>query len=166
MRDIISPMKDNSGRGKPSEARKHFFTVEQEVGNLFRRMLDVLLAEEKLTPPQFICIERLRMMNRPCKMSELADSVFMTPAVMTGVVDRLGDLGLVKRNADPTDRRIALLTLTARGLQALSRVEAEMATVADRFTARISTADIEVAVRVRKEYAEFLREELKSLKAR
>lgn len=146
--------------------REDFFTVEQEVNNILHRVLDVFLSTEKLTPPQFICIERLYEMNRPCKMSELADSILMRPAVMTGVVDRLSALDFVKRGFDETDRRIILLTLTARGLQALSRVNEKLRMLARRFTARVSKEDLEAAVRVRKKYAEFLSKELKSPQAK
>ncbi len=165
-------MKDNETQRKQSamkgaivaSRREDFFAVEQEVNNVFHRMIDVLLAAEKLTPPQFICIERLREMNRPCKMSELADSIFMNPAVMTGVVDRLTDLDFIRRNLDESDRRVILLTLTAQGLRVLSRVDGKLRILARRFTALIPRADLDATVRVRRKYAEFLREELKSLK--
>jgi DNA-binding MarR family transcriptional regulator len=138
-----------------------FFSAEQEVNNLFRQTMDALLAAEKLTPPQFISVERLREMNRPCKMSELAESTLMSPAAMTGVVDRLADLDLVKRGFDKGDRRVILLTLTARGQQVLSRVDGKLQRLAKRFAANVSRADLDAAVRVRRKYAEFLHEALK-----
>lgn len=60
--------------------------------------------------------------------TELARRWHVTPAVVTGVIDRLARRGLVRREADLTDRRRSLLVLTESGLaasQALERALAE-----------------------------------------
>ncbi len=149
-----------------SGGSRDFFSAEQEVNNLFHRMMEKLMAAEKLTPPQYVLMERLRDLNRPCKMSEAAGMIFTSPAVMTGIVDRLADLALVQRNLHESDRRVILLTLTDKGRHVLSRVDDTWRNMARRFTARISRADLEAVVRVRLQYAQFLYEELKSLKAK
>jgi DNA-binding MarR family transcriptional regulator len=47
----------------------------------------------------------------------------VTPAVITGIVDRLERRGLVRREPDPTDRRRLRLALTETGLAASSEIE-------------------------------------------
>ncbi len=54
---------------------------------------------------------------------ELARLWQVTPAVLTGIVDRLESRGLVRREPDPTDRRRLRLALTERGMAASLDVE-------------------------------------------
>lgn len=49
--------------------------------------------------------------------TDLARRWQVTPAVVTGVIDRLERRGLVRREADPKDRRRLNLALTAKGLE-------------------------------------------------
>jgi DNA-binding MarR family transcriptional regulator len=148
------------------DAGRDLFSKEQEVNNLYHRTMEVLLAEESLTPPKFMTLSRLHEIDRACKMSELAGLIFMSPAVMTGIVDRLVNLGMMKRNFNDRDRRVVLLTITERGKSALSRIHERLRDMAKRFSECISASDREAAVRVRRRYAEFLTEELKSLEAK
>ena len=55
--------------------------------------------------------------------SELARLWQVTPAVLTGIVDRLESRGLVRREPDPMDRRRLHLALTEDGLEASLDVE-------------------------------------------
>lgn len=54
---------------------------------------------------------------------ELARLWQVTPAVITGIVDRLESRGLVRREADPDDRRRLRLVLTDAGLRASDEME-------------------------------------------
>jgi DNA-binding MarR family transcriptional regulator len=54
---------------------------------------------------------------------ELARLWQVTPAVLTGIVDRLESRGLVRREPDPMDRRRLRLALTEDGLEASLDVE-------------------------------------------
>ena len=57
---------------------------------------------------------------------ELARLWRVTPAVITGVVDRLEARGLVRREPDPEDRRRLRLVLTESGRRASEEVEAAL----------------------------------------
>jgi MarR family transcriptional regulator, organic hydroperoxide resistance regulator len=58
----------------------------------------------------------LRMLGAgPRKMSELANSLFCDNSNVTGIVDRLEERGLVRREAAQGDRRVKLLVLTKEG---------------------------------------------------
>jgi len=55
-------------------------------------------------------------------MKELSDELQVTPANITGVIDRLESRGLIKRMTQTGDRRATLLVLTAKGKALHSRV--------------------------------------------
>lgn len=54
---------------------------------------------------------------------ELARLWQVTPAVITGIVDRLESRGMVRRSPDPQDRRKLQLTVTEEGRRALDEIE-------------------------------------------
>jgi MarR family transcriptional regulator, organic hydroperoxide resistance regulator len=69
--------------------------------------------EFDLAPSQMIA---LRMLGAgPRKMSELAQSLFCDNSNVTGIVDRLEQRNLVRREAAEGDRRVKLLVLTKEG---------------------------------------------------
>jgi DNA-binding MarR family transcriptional regulator len=69
--------------------------------------------EFDLAPQQMIA---LRMLGAgPRKMSELADALFCDNSNVTGIVDRLEERELVRREAAKGDRRVKLLVLTKEG---------------------------------------------------
>jgi DNA-binding MarR family transcriptional regulator len=69
--------------------------------------------EFDLSPQQTIA---LRMLGAgPRNMSELAGSLFCDNSNVTGIVDRLEERGLVRREAAEGDRRVKLIVLTDEG---------------------------------------------------
>src|SRR3954465_11325893 len=69
--------------------------------------------EFDLAPQQMIA---LRMLGAgPRKMSELAQALFCDNSNVTGIVDRLEERGLVRREAAEGDRRVKLLVLSKEG---------------------------------------------------
>jgi DNA-binding MarR family transcriptional regulator len=69
--------------------------------------------EFDLAPQQMIALRMLG--SGPRKMSELAQSLFCDNSNVTGIVDRLEERGLVRREAAEGDRRVKLLVLTKEG---------------------------------------------------
>jgi DNA-binding MarR family transcriptional regulator len=72
-----------------------------------------LAQEFKLAPQQMIALRILG--GGPRKMSELADALFCDNSNVTGIVDRLEEHGLVRREAAEGDRRVKLIVLTDEG---------------------------------------------------
>jgi DNA-binding MarR family transcriptional regulator len=62
-------------------------------------------------------VRALYALREPLSMRELADLLYLDPSNLTGLVDRLEDLGLVERKADADDRRIKRLVITDRGVK-------------------------------------------------
>jgi|SRR5829696_2969559 len=78
-----------------------------------KHRLFAMAQEFDLAPQQMIA---LRMLGAgPRKMSELAQSLFCDNSNVTGIVDRLEERGLLRRQAAEGDRRVKLLVLTKEG---------------------------------------------------
>lgn len=66
-------------------------------------------------------------------LGDLARRLMVTPAVVTGIVDRLEKRGYVRRGGHPGDRRVVRLSLTDAGRSASVAVEQALAeTIAAR----------------------------------
>ena len=84
-----------------------------------------LAQEFELAPQQMIA---LRMLGAgPRKMSELADALFCDNSNVTGIVDRLEERALVRRESSPKDRRVKLLVLTKEGERVRAEITKRMA---------------------------------------
>jgi DNA-binding MarR family transcriptional regulator len=78
-----------------------------------KQRLVAMAQEFELAPQQMIAI---RMLGAgPRKMSDLANALFCDNSNVTGIVDRLEQRGLVRRQAAEGDRRVRLLVLTDEG---------------------------------------------------
>jgi DNA-binding MarR family transcriptional regulator len=69
--------------------------------------------EHGLTPQQgqLLCV----LMSQPYAMGELSTMLGLAKSSLTGLVDRTGRNGLVRREPDPRDPRGTLVTLTPHG---------------------------------------------------
>jgi MarR family transcriptional regulator, organic hydroperoxide resistance regulator len=104
-------------------------TVKAETGtparDIWELLLDVSMSRVRarflhtitelgLSFPQAHALKVLRP-GHPIPMRELADGLHCDPSNITGIVDRLGDRGLVERGSAPGDRRAETLMLTQDG---------------------------------------------------
>ena len=91
---------------------------------LLSRVQFTALLQTTLTMQQLKVLLLLHV-DGPLMSHELADVLKISPASVTGLVDRLADRGLVERIADPSDRRARHIHPTARGSQLVKRLMAE-----------------------------------------
>jgi len=72
---------------------------------------------------QYDVLSALRRQGKPYCLAatELAEAGMLTSGAMTNRIDRLEDMGLVRRLHDPTDRRRVLVELTGRGLELVEK---------------------------------------------
>ena len=87
--------------------------IELSMSRMRQRFLTTV-TELGLSFPQAHALKVLRP-GHPIAMRELADGLHCDPSNITGIVDRLGDRGLVERGSAPGDRRVKILTLTEEG---------------------------------------------------
>src|SRR3954452_10372294 len=78
-----------------------------------KQRLVAMAQEFELAPQQMIALRMLG--SGPRKMSDLAHALFCDNSNVTGIVDRLEERGLVRREAAEGDRRVKLLVLTDEG---------------------------------------------------
>ena len=87
------------------------------------RHLTQLLQPFGLTFPQYIVLAALASHQQACTMRDLTSATFEDPPTMTGIVDRLVRMGLVKRARSEADRRVVLVEVTEKGNTLFSHVD-------------------------------------------
>jgi len=96
--------------------------IKQIVNGIRRLVKAVYLDSSKfsrqfgLTGPQSTVLRTL-ISEGSMSSADLSRRLYMTPANMTGIIDRLGRKGLVDRIRQLEDRRVVMLNLTAEGRQ-------------------------------------------------
>jgi DNA-binding MarR family transcriptional regulator len=75
------------------------------------------------------------------RLSELSDHLHIAPRSTTEVVDALEARDLVRRRADPGDRRATLVEVTEHGTDVLAAIRATSGTEAGRVFGRLSPPD-------------------------
>ena len=84
------------------------------------RAMDVysrqLSGSHGLTGPQMLCLREIADQG-PLTTGTLALAVALSPATLTGILDRLEMRGLVSRERRPEDKRRVLVSLTSVGQQ-------------------------------------------------
>jgi DNA-binding MarR family transcriptional regulator len=98
------------------------------------------LAPWGITPAH---LRALRTLTRhgTMRLSELSDYLQIAPRTATEVVDALQARDLVRRRADPADRRATLVEVTEHGADTLAQIRATRGTEAGRIFGRLSPAD-------------------------
>jgi len=109
-------------------ARTETAKVDQEAYNSVASTFKVikhaalkLFSDEGITESQFQALGLL-VDNGPILMRKLSDSMLVTPANVTGIVDRLEEKRLVTRTPDKEDRRATIIEITADGKSLYEKV--------------------------------------------
>lgn len=98
------------------------------------------VGEDSLTGAQFGLLMHLRCRGTMAP-SELGEVMFVSPANVTGMVERLHRQGLLERRRDRTDRRRLSLALTAAGRARLEQLEPRFNESVARAFSGLSAAD-------------------------
>lgn len=98
------------------------------------------LAPWDITPAH---LRALRVVARhgTLRLSELSDRLQIAPRTATEVVDALQARDLVRRRADPGDRRAILVEVTDRGTGMLAEIRATRGTEPGRIFGRLDPAE-------------------------
>lgn len=80
--------------------------------------------------------------HAPLTAGTLAGWTGLTPGAVTGLLDRLERAGLVRRSADPADRRRILIEPITEGGQALDEVFAELSAAMARFMTKYDDREL------------------------
>jgi DNA-binding MarR family transcriptional regulator len=80
-----------------------------------------LIEQIGLTGPQVLCL-RLLVQHQTMMPTELAKEMSLSPATITGIIDRLEARGLLSRDRSQEDRRTVKLAVTPAGREAIKSV--------------------------------------------
>jgi len=105
--------------------------------------LSAQLVEHDLQPGWFDLLAALRRSGRPYELSptQLMRATMLSSGGMTKRLDRLAEAGLVKRRADPADRRGILVRLTPRGKAVVDRAVEDHVANEERLLRSLEPAD-------------------------
>ena len=105
-------------------AKESFIPVVRELARTyqaFARYSDTHVRRLGLTSPQFDVISTLG--NTPgMPLNKLAEQTLITKGTMTGILDRLEQKGLLRREVPPDNRRSFLAVLTPKGERVFEEV--------------------------------------------
>jgi DNA-binding MarR family transcriptional regulator len=138
----VTPERDETARLGPADPAgdeslsEAFWAVARQL----REKSAEALAPWDITPAQ---LRAMGTLNRhgTMRLSELSDHLRIAPRTATEVVDALESRDLVRRRADPGDRRATLVEVTEHGVGILAEIRAARETEADRLFGRLSPAD-------------------------
>jgi DNA-binding MarR family transcriptional regulator len=96
------------------------------------RRLRPTLAGSGLTPSQISVLFTIVRLG-PLGLSEVAEIESLNPTMLSRVTAQLCDAGLIRRSADPGDRRAAFVQATAAGRKIRERIHRERTQALDRY---------------------------------
>ena len=113
-----------------------------------RRLADLLLAQRlepllrtTLTVPQLRALAVLQL-DGETSSHRLAEVLGISPATLSGIVDRLEAAGMASRRPDPQDGRVRLVAATPRGAAAVRRIAAQEDEPLTDLLDRLDVADL------------------------
>jgi DNA-binding MarR family transcriptional regulator len=109
--------------------------------------LDRALGEVGLSMPKLGVLTHLVEAGEPLTLSALADRLSCVRSNITQLVDRLEADGLVRRVADPNDRRSIRATLTPLGEERQVAGAKQLTSVQEGFAKAIPATDREALIR-------------------
>ena len=114
-----------------------------DVSRLRRTVVDKALRPLGITRSQWWVLSNLsRTGGDGIMQTELARIMDVGKVTLGGLIDRLESAGLVKRQADPEDRRAKRVVMTPKGTKLLVDVQAVVLDVNDRVMAGIPKSDL------------------------
>ena len=72
------------------------------------------LSNRTITQTQFLVMVAIHS-NQRCSMRTLAEKMHVSMPTISGIVDRLAKAGYILREDDPSDRRLVMVELSAKG---------------------------------------------------
>jgi DNA-binding MarR family transcriptional regulator len=133
-------MGTQSGRSEPSVWRLFF----EAHGRLSRILEDELLAGQGVSFAWYdILLHLSEAPGGKLRMNELADALVWSRSWLTRRIDRMVEVGLVKREIDESDRRGAFAVLTKKGRATFRRAAEQHLSDIDRhFYSHLSQSDL------------------------
>jgi DNA-binding MarR family transcriptional regulator len=113
--------------------------LRRAIGRLARQ-LNTSATDEGLTPTQ-ASVLALIVGHGPVGLPELVRLEHINPTMLSRVVGRLGELGLIDRSPDPDDLRAAMVQVTEQGHAVHARIKEQRAEAMSRAASNLPPAE-------------------------
>lgn len=130
------------------------YVLRKQVGHLLRQahqrhtaIFQAMIGDVQITPLQFAVLMTLADMAE-ASQNHLGRLTAMDAATMQGVIKRLLARGLIRRRADPGDRRRLLLTLSSAGEEFVAKATDRGHAISERTLEPLSAAERETFLRL------------------
>lgn len=120
------------------EAILNILRTNDQFQNRFGR----LFREYGLTPSQYNVLRILRGEGKPMPCLEIGGRMIQVVPAMTGLVDRLEKLELVKRERCTQDRRVIYVELTVKAKQLLDKMDAPVNELHKQLTGHLTQTEL------------------------
>jgi len=101
---------------------RDFVPAVIRLANLLNRRMGPVFENAGITPQQWAVLSILDSHEGPMTLVAIARELSVSKQNMTGMIDRLQQLGLAERADDPNDLRSARVQLTRRGRGVLEKM--------------------------------------------
>jgi DNA-binding MarR family transcriptional regulator len=112
------------------------------LGKLSRRLRPTL-AGSALTPSQISVLFTI-VRSGPLRLSEVAELERLNPTMLSRIAAQLSESGLIRRTADPDDRRAALVQATSAGRRMRERIHRERTRALDAHVQQLDEREREL----------------------
>ena len=126
--------------------RKLMDVFPEVMRGIIRRQTDAL-SRGKITAPQYLVLDLL-FCSAPAKTTSLAEEMGVSLPAMSGLVDRLYKMKLVRRSNCQADRRIIWIDITAKGREIVQSVRSQREKALSNVFGKLSQADREEYLRI------------------
>jgi MarR family transcriptional regulator, 2-MHQ and catechol-resistance regulon repressor len=140
----------SSGRLQQEIKKKRPFELpEQEAllnilrtNDQFQNRFGRLFREHGLTSSQYNILRILRGEGKPLPCLEIADRLIQVVPAITGLIDRLEEAGMVRRERSETDRRIVNIEITAKALATLAQLDQPVIDLHKKLLGHLSRSEL------------------------
>src|SRR5207253_95306 len=135
--------------------KRPFESAEQEAALSVVRTSDQLqirfarlFREYGLTPSQYNVLRILRGEGKPLPILEIAGRTVTVVPGITGLIDRLEQAGLVRRERCQNDRRVIFVAITQAALALLERLDRPLRELQARLLSHMTEAELKTLIRL------------------
>jgi DNA-binding MarR family transcriptional regulator len=107
-----------------------------------------LFREHDLTPSQYNVLRILRGEGKPLPILEIAQRTVTVVPGITGLVDRLEQAGMVRRERCAEDRRVIYAVITPAALSVLERLDEPVRQLHRRLLGALSPPELKTLIRL------------------
>jgi DNA-binding MarR family transcriptional regulator len=135
--------------------RRPFATLQEETllnllraGDQMQIHFTRLFRQHGLTPSQYNVLRILRGEEKPLPILEIAGRTVTVVPGITGVIDRLEQARLVRRERCEKDRRVIYVDITGRALALLTRLDGPVRDLQASLLSHMKDAELKTLIRL------------------